>query len=460
MPPVNRLIAAIVAVALGLSGAGLIASGSWGAPTVSQAAGSATRKPLSAVRHENTTTCADGCSVIKHVIVIIKENHSFDNLFGTFPGADGTTVAKEGNKKVKMAETPDSLNMDLGHGAVTALKAIDGGKNDRFYGINNAVQDINGKKIDVADSEYHKKDIPNYWSYAKTFTLADHFFSSFMGDSFPNHLMLMTGQNMGVIANPYNLAPNEHAWGCDSSPNVRVTLDIKGKISHRFPCFKTKTIIDEANGAGVSWKYYAPPQGYFGYIWSTLDAFHQIRDSSQWGSNVLPPTSDKPGQESFDTDVGNGNLPSISFLVSDLKYSDHPPESTCQGENWDVGKINEIMKSPLWSSTAIILTWDDFGGFYDQLAPPYLTEYVLGPRVPTILISPYSEPHSIFHPRLDFRSIDIFLENQFDLPHRATFDRDEDSIGMMLNPNQTPLAPSVLTPRTDCPQPSGPPPYG
>src|SRR5581483_10380830 len=134
--------------------------------------------------------------------VIIKENHSFDNLFGTFPGADGSTVAKEGNRTVKLRETPDPVHQDLGHGALTAVKAINGGKMNMFYRIDHAVQPINGKKVDVADSQYHQSDIPNYWTYAQTFGLADHFFSSFMGDSFPNHLVFMTGRNLSVIGNP------------------------------------------------------------------------------------------------------------------------------------------------------------------------------------------------------------------------------------------------------------------
>lgn len=450
----SHKFAFILAIVVAFVGASLISSAPWIA-SASDAAGQLAHSHSGARSRDDGATCAAGCSVIKHVIVIVRENHSFDNLFGTFPHADGTTKAKIGNKKVKMAETPDSLNQDLGHGAVTAEKAIDAGRNDRFYKITHATQTFNGKKIDVADSEYHKRDIPNYWKYASTFSLADHFFSSFMGDSFPNHLMLMTGQNLSVIGNPFNLTPTEHTWGCDSNPKARVTIDTAGKLSQQYPCFTAPTIVDEANAARVSWKYYAPPKGYFGYIWSTLDAFKQIRDSSQWNTNVLPPSSLHAGQESFDTDVTSGNLPAISYLVSDLKYSDHPPASICQGENWVVGKINEVMNSPLWSSTAIIMTWDDFGGFFDQLAPPYLTQYILGPRVPTIVISPYSNPHTVFHKRLDFRSIDLYLENQFGLPHIATFDRNENSIGMMLNPNQTPLPPLHLKPRTNCPTPSG-----
>lgn len=456
----NRPFAAIGAVILATAGACLVTSGSWARATVLQAANPAHPEPLSVIKHGDPTTCAEGCSVIKHVVVIIKENHSFDNMFGDFPGVDGTTTAKVGNKKVAMAQTPDPIPQDLGHGAETAVKAINGGKMNQFYRIDHAIQTVSGTKVDVADSQYPKSEIANYWRYATTFGLADHFFSSFMGDSFPNHLVLMTGRNLGVLNNPFNLAQNEHTWGCDSNPNARVAVSTKGTIKQEFPCFNTKTIVDEANAANVSWKYYAPPKGYFGYIWSTLDAIKHIRNSSQWSSNVIPPTSETPGQESFDTDVTSGNLPAISFLVSDLKYSDHPPESICAGQSWDVNKINEIMSNPsLWSNTVIILTWDDFGGFYDHLPPPYLTHYMLGPRVPAIVLSPYVRPHSIFHQRLDFRSIDTFIENQFDLPHVSPFNRNENSIGMMLNPNQTPLPPLVMpaTPYADCPAPGRPP---
>lgn len=381
------------------------------------------------------------CSPIKHIIIIVRENHSFDNLFGRFPNADGTIYAMRGKKKIVMGVTPDVLKHDIGHGDFDAQMATDNGKMDRFYKIDNAVQ--GGK--DMADSQYRQRQIADYWTYASDFGLADHFFSTVLSSSFPNHLVTVSGQNGYTVGNPHHTGSTP-SWGCDALPNTLVETYRNHKYHEIYPCFGFKTLVDEANTAGVSWKYYAPRQGSFGYIWSTLDSFKQIRNNSKQWSNVVP-----PGQ--FDKDVQAGTLPGISWLVSDLQTSEHPPMSECAGEDWTVGRINEIMNSPLWSSTAIVLTWDDFGGFYDHVPPPHESQFSLGPRVPAIVISPYSKPHLIDHSQYDFRSIVKFVEEQFALPHEAKYDRSVNSLGGMLDTAQTPIKPLVLQPQT-CPKQS------
>ncbi len=392
---------------------------------------------------------ADGCATttcppVQHVVIIVRENHSFDNIFGRFPGADGTRFAHRGRKRIKMIETPDSLLHDLGHGGKSAKRAIDGGRMDGFYRIAFAKQ--NGQ--DVADSQYFKRDVPNYWAYATHFALADHLFSTILSSSFPNHLVLVTGQSAHTMDNPsVDKQTQPRSWGCDAQTDTLVQTYSGGRFRKVFPCFNMQTLADEANDAQVSWKYYASPIHHFGYIWNTFDAIRHIRNSSQWSTNVLPPAQ-------FDQDVDTGNLPAISWLSSDLSTSEHPPSSECAGENWTVKRINQIMRSPLWSSTVIIVTWDDFGGFYDHVAPPHQAAYRLGPRVPLLVISPYAKPGYIDHRRLDFRSILTYIEDTFNLPHKAAFDRTTGSIAHMLDYSQTPMAPLLLNRRT-CPAPSG-----
>jgi len=390
--------------------------------------------------------CGDmPCGVIKHVVIIVRENHSFDNLFGTFPAADGATTVMQGAKRIKLGETPDSLQTDIGHSVASALLAIDGGKMDKFYLIPYSMQ--HGKN--VAESQYYRRDIPNYWLYAKDFTLADHYFSSVLGDSFPNHISLVAGTNLGVIEDPKTPPGSSKSryWGCDSPAGTYVQVATTYGIENQFPCFNAKTLVDEADAAHVSWRYYAPPAGTVGYVWSTLDAFRQIRQSKLWSANVHTPSQ-------FDSDVSHGTLPAISWLSGDWKVSDHPPASICAGENWTVGKINEIMRSPLWYHTMIILTWDDFGGFYDHVPPPRESAYTLGPRVPTIVISPYSRAGTVFKKQLDARSILKYVEGLFHLPQLATFNRDVNNISEMLNLRQKPIAPVILKPRT-CPTGGG-----
>ena len=444
MPSISPIKILTVAVAIAVAGVSLLAGGGWS--QTGSAAG--TRQPAAAR------------TPIKHIIVIVRENHSFDNLFGRFPHADGTKTAREDSKVVSMGVTPDKLSVDLGHGSKTAVKAINRGKMNRFYRLPNAIQCVQKTckpckpyKLckgyqNVAESQYSQAQIPNYWTYASDFGLADHFFSTVMGDSFPNHLVMVSGQNFGAIDNPTHPGQNLRSWGCDAGPGVTVSIYQGGKIHLKYPCFNGQTLVDEANAKHVSWKYYAPPAGTFGYVWSTLDSIRHIRNKPKQWQNVVTP-------EVFDQDVQKGTLPALSWLTSDLKTSDHPPASECDSENWTVDRINQVMRSPMWKHTVIILTWDDFGGFYDHLPPPYQGLYYLGPRVPTIVISPYTRPHQVYHKRLDFRSVDLYIEDTLHLPHKANFRRTDDvtSIGAMLNYSQTPNGPVVL-PTHSCPSSS------
>ena len=219
------------------------------------------------------------CGPIRHIVIIVKENRSFDNIFGQFPGADGTKYAWVGNRRILMPDTPDSLSFDIAHGGPQAIAAVNNGRMNQFYLESHAIQD----SVDAADSEFRRKDIPAYYTYAGDFALADHFFSNVLGPSFPNHLALITGNTFNLIDNPQN--PNKShdiRWGCDGATNSRAPTFVNGKRHYVFPCFNTQTLTDEANAAGVSWRDYALPRGKFGYVWNALDAIKHIRYSSQW----------------------------------------------------------------------------------------------------------------------------------------------------------------------------------
>ena len=254
---------------------------------------------------------------------------------------------------------------------------------DNFSSVPGAIQDGH----DVADTQYDQSQIPDYWAYAKRFGLADKFFSTILASSFPNHLVTVAGSALNTLGIKVHPPHTPLSWGCDAPKGELVWTDHNGKFGQRFPCFTSSTLANEANQAGVSWKYYAPPRGHLGYIWSSLDAFKSVRYSKQWQSNVVKPSD-------FRKDVKSRRLPALSWLISDWKLSEHPPASECRGENWAVKQINTVMRSPLWKSTVILVTWDDFGGFYDHVAPPKLSAFSLGPRVPLLVISPYARPHT------------------------------------------------------------------
>jgi phospholipase C len=377
---------------------------------------------------------------IDHIIIIDRENHSFDNLFGTFPGADGKSTAQlSDGKTVRLGHTPDHTVLDLGHAGDSAAFAVDRGRMDRFALLPGAIQ--NGQ--DIADSQYRQSDIPDYWRYAQHFTLDDHFFSTIMGPSFPNHLAVVAASSANTIDNPRDIT--FHSWGCDSGPYAVVdAVDPRtGEPYLTKPCFNLRTLPDVLQQHHISWKYYAPPAFQSGYIWSSLDAIRHIRYSNLWKTNVPPDTA-------FMSDLHEGKLPAVSWLVTKAEQSEHPPYSMCVGENWTVDQINAVMKSRYWKTTLIVLTWDDFGGFYDHVAPPRLNYISLGPRVPTIIISPYARPHFVDRSRLDFTSILKFIEQDFRLPPLTSLDRKSHSLLSSLNFKQKPLSPLVLAKRA-CP---------
>ena len=433
LPAAGRRSMAIRMLVLGLfaGGALLLISSFLPRPTYAQNGGTA----LDSALCDGSSTCP-----IKHVVFIVKENHSYDNLFARFPNADGTSTAMVGNTQVPLGVTPDHLPFDISHGFDAASTGTNGGQMNGFYKINGA----NQFGQDLADTAYRQQDIPNYWSYASHFTLADHFFSTVMGPSFPNHLITIADQAGNAVDNPSGQLNG--AWGCDGGPTSTVRVrNGDGSFSQVAPCFDFNTLGDEATGQGVSWKYYAAQPGKSGYIWAAYDSIKHIRNSSAWQSQADVPDTQ------FISDVQNNNLPAISWLTTSFANSDHPPSSICQGENWAVQQINAIMQSPYWSSTAIVLTWDDFGGFYDHVAPPVVNNMGFGPRVPTIVISPYSRPGYVDSTNYDFSSLLRFTEDAFQLPHlQSAFNPSMPSIAGMFDFNQTPLAPMILNQRP-CP---------
>ncbi|HLJ68094.1 MAG TPA: alkaline phosphatase family protein [Chloroflexota bacterium] len=377
---------------------------------------------------------------IRHVVIIIKENHSFDNLFGRFPGADGATTATiSDGSVVPLNRTPDHTLLDIGHSGDAASLAVDGGRMDHFNQLAGAIQD----NVDIADSQYPRKDIPDYWTYAQHFTLEDRFFSTIMGASFANHLVLVAASSANTYDNPRG--QTRHAWGCDGGPySVVDAIDpTTGRHYQTRPCFDLPTLADTMQQRHVSWTYYAPTAFQSGYVWSSFDAIRHIRYSPLWNTNVRPTTQ-------FTSDVARGKLPAVSWLVTSEENSEHPPFSMCVGESWTVRQINAVMRSKYWKDTLIVLTWDDFGGFYDHVSPPPQDALSLGPRVPTILISPYARAGYVDHHQLEFDSILRFIEDDFHLRSLTARDRNAASIISSLRFNQVPLRPLLLHP-SPCP---------
>lgn len=374
-------------------------------------------------------------TTITHWVFVIKENRPFDHYFGTFPGANGATSGTiSTGQVVPLGHTPDTMPSDLTHTWASAQKSMDYGRMDKF--------DVGCIDNDICMSQLYQQDIPNYWTYASTFTLADEAFSSLHGVSFPNHLYIVAAQSGGAIDNP---PMKESSWGCDSPVGTTVPqLNSQGYESFVFPCFDFSTLADSMQGAGLTWSYYAPSEGERGYEWSALDAINHIRNTSLWTEHVFPTTQ-------FITDAQSGNLPALSWLTPPGYQSEHPQgASSCAGENWTVSMINAVMQGLDWGSTAIVLTWDDYGGFYDHAPPPQVDFYGLGPRVPWMIISPYAKPGYISHTTYEFSSFLKTVEERYSLPPLTDRDANANDILDSFDFTQPPLPPLVLSQR-QCP---------
>jgi phospholipase C len=271
-------------------------------------------------------------------------------------------------------------------------------------------------------------------------------FSSLMGPSFPNHLYTIAAQSGGAVDNPRTdknvgtLNNSSKGWGCDVSNQQVKIQNSDGSSRLQDACFNFQTLADELDAKDYSWRYYAPPSGYKGYIWSTFDAIKHIRYGPDW-KNVVP-------TEQFMTDATGGNLPTVSWIATPGQYSEHAPASVCVGENWTVQMLNALMEGPDWSSTAVFLTWDDFGGFYDHVAPQQIDGYGLGFRVPLLIISPYAKQGYIDHTQYEFSSMLRFAEDELGLPTLTNRDKAANDMLGAFNFKQRPRLPFILQQRT------------
>ncbi len=377
---------------------------------------------------------------IKHVVFVILENRTYDNMFGRFPGSDGTTTAVAGNKTgIPLLHAPLFGWHDIDHEYGNALKGVNGGKMNGF--ADNPGSNLNGDQSSF--QQYDQSDIPNFWSYAQHFTLGDHMFSSMVGPTFPNHLFTVAAQSGGVVTNVQNNTAN--AWGCDSSPGSFVqVLGSDGKLTKEFPCFTFSTMADVMQRMNVPWTYYGAEKTDSGFLFSTLDAFGSIRDTSLWTQKVKD-------QSEFAADAKAGKLPAFSWITPTYLTSTHPPFSVCTGENWFVEKMNALMQGPDWDSTAVFLVWDDFGGYYDHVSPPKIDALGLGPRVPLLVISPYAKQGTVTHTTYDFESVLKTAEEIFKLPSLTDRDQNAEDILDAFDFSQKPAAPFILQPRACAP---------
>ncbi len=439
-----------------------------------------------------------GIHEIRHVVMIIQENRSFDSYFGTYPGADGIPglAGNPGNlpcvpdprrgKCDKPFHDPSLVNGGAAHDKPAAAADIDNGRMDGFV----RESEIRGGRgcggfIAVCQPSspsdvmgYHDaREIPNYWTYAKDFVLDDHMFESDASWSLPAHLFEVSewSARCRVRGNPYSCVNNDQLGGFDvrdiearvaggaTERNYNACLASHGvspaSLARRRPelpqaraaavhrvvvacgnqlaereALAFKRTVGSYNYAWtdityllhkhhVSWGYFitpgdqpdcvegtsncsgAPLTAGTPNIWNPLPSFTDVRQDHQLRD--IHPVSD------FLARARAGTLPAVSWIVPDQAHSDHPPANIHAGQAYVTNLINTIMEGPDWGSTAIFLIWDDWGGFYDHVIPPYVDRNGFGIRVPSLVISPYARRGFIDHQPLSFDAINKFIEDDF-----------------------------------------------
>jgi phospholipase C len=376
---------------------------------------------------------------IEHVVYIIKENRTFDNYFARYPGVDGATSGKTSSgETVALSVAPDVLLGDLGHEFFDGVRGINGGLMDGFDRVSN------GDGL-AGYSSFTRAGIPAYWAYADHFVVGDRMFSAMYGPTFPEHLYTVGAQAARVTGNKYDrglYVPNENGKRgvyC-SDPGEKVyrfrtlgrserkeimdaeeaadTDRIDDFYESVKPCFDFKVMPDLLNKRGISWRYYA---GY-GDWRNALHAIEHIRYSKYWQHNVLSPLRSI-------RDIKHGQLAQVTWVTPPVGFNEHPGgPSVCMGENWTVRYVNAVMRSKYWKSTAILITWDDFGGFYDHVPPPHYDVMGLGPRVPLLVISPWARSGYVDHTTYELSSPLTFIEAVFGLPSLTRRDRSSDDM--------------------------------
>ena len=364
-------------------------------------------------------------TTIKHIVVIMQENRTFDNLFNGYPGADTVQSGMSQGQVVPLQPVPFEQGTDVDHSHVSWYKAWDNGAMDGFS--------VNPHAYPSPDFPYayvpQTETVP-YWTLAKSFTLGDRMFQSNSGPSFVAHQYMIAGQSANTDENP-----DGQTWGCDAPPATRVALIGPNgtNLPGIYPCLDYQTMGDILDAKAITWKYYAPALGASGDIWSAFQAIHHIRFGPDWASNVISPDTQVL------TDIQAGNLAQVTWIVPATSYSDHAGAGlTSQGGDWVASITNAIGASPFWNSTVIFIAWDDWGGWYDHVNPPQVDQMGLGFRVPLIVVSPYARHGYISHQTHEFSGFLRYTEETFNLPNLGQRDVAADDLADCFDYTQTP----------------------
>ncbi|MBV8489649.1 MAG: hypothetical protein JO199_03890 [Candidatus Eremiobacteraeota bacterium] len=420
------MVRTLRAIALFVAGSILASCSPPAAPSAQPAQANAFTPPMSAalpaVRRADPSH-----GKIKHVVIIVQENRTLDNLFNGYPGADTVSVGLD-SKGNHVPLKPVSLS---------TLFVVDHSAESMFLACNSAGP-IPGTRcrMNGFDREYAScepstncpREIPYvyvphtdsqpYFDMAHEWVLADHNFQSHLDESFVGHQYLIAAQANDTVNLPSG------TWGCSGYSNIH-TISKTRFVSDGYvsACFDYQTIADEVDRANLTWRFYTStyddPLGNDAAEWSAYQAVRHIYTSREWTTNVdgccVPQTR-------FLNDVAHGTLANVTWITPICNNSDHAACGGGLGPSWVSALVNAVGKSKFWDSTAIFVVWDDFGGLYDHVPPPYKDQDGLGFRVPLLVISPYAKRNYVSHVQYESAGILTFTEDVFGLGRLAAAD--------------------------------------
>lgn len=418
--------------------------------------GNAGSLPAEKLAHPNGVRPATS-DPIQHIVLLVQENRTFNDLFATYPGVTGTTTGlwRTGGGRhaktitVNLTETPLAIRDNLNHLYPAYKTAYRNGNMDAF---NRIVSAVSGRREGMVPYQYvNPSDITEYWTLASDYALANKMFQTQGSASFTAHQDLIRGGSEidatdSIVDNP----TSKKAWGCNSPANTVTTLITTSLVYEAgkgpFPCTSAfpytgsnyKTLADLLDAKSISWKYYTPAATSYtvGALWNAFAVIASLYDNpSEWSAHISTPSNN------ILTDIADGSLPQMSWVIPDAANSDHPGYSSDTGPSWVAGIVNAIGESPYWNSTAVVIVWDDWGGIYDPVAPPELdSQGGPGFRVPMIVVSPYVPAGEISQTTYEFGSIIRYIEDTWSLGRLGTTDETSTSIAGMFDYSLEPRA--------------------
>ncbi len=355
---------------------------------------------------------------ISHVVFIIQENRSFNNLFLNYPGATTQDYGYDtyGNK-IPLRKTSISTSWDISHNSKAFFTACDG--QGKLPGTKCKLDGWNGENAgyghpkNFAYAYVPEREVDQYWKMAQQYVLGDQTFSSNIDGSFIAHQYSVAAYADRAVDNPAG------PWGCEGGKDDTIAQFTKKRTygSRIVTCFDIPSIATQADRAGLSWRFYTGGVYTDGGLWSSFQAESKIYNGPDWTTNVINP----PAQ--FLADLSGGQLANVTWITPTYETSDHPGLLARKGPSWVTSLVNAIGESKFWNSTAIFLMWDDWGGLYDPVQPPFEDYDGLGFRVPMIMISPYAKAGYVTHVQYETSSVLRYIEDNFGLAPMAASDK-------------------------------------